>query len=83
MRCLLVPSEDGTTEVVDAEPRCGYDFCDGCGDCLECQCEDLCVDSRDGSHHWVSYVEQVDYDRWKASGSQEDFDEMMGYNEER
>lgn len=35
----------------EATPVCGEDFCDDCGDCLDCYWEDtgFC------SHRWVTY----------------------------
>lgn len=42
--------------VEDAEPECGQDFCDSCGDCLACY-EGECLDSEDGQHYWVEYEE--------------------------
>lgn len=38
----------------EAEPVCGEDFCDSCGDCLACYWEDSC---RGGEHFWVVYGE--------------------------
>jgi hypothetical protein len=43
---------------IEAEPVCGEDFCDGCGDCLACQghgIEDWC--SGWGSS-WVIYADE-------------------------
>jgi hypothetical protein len=48
-------TEDKLLRVDDAEPECGEDFCDTCGDCLHCypwQCRD-----GDGAHRWISYGE--------------------------
>lgn len=42
---------NGTSEVVEDEPKCG-DYCDDCGDCLHCYSEDECVG---GGHYWVVY----------------------------
>lgn len=39
----------------EAEPKCGEDFCDSCGDCLSCAIEDKCFASSDGLHFWVEY----------------------------
>lgn len=43
-----------------AEPSCGEDFCDDCGDCLYCYYEDSCPG---GYHRWVVYD---DHEKWKA-----------------
>jgi len=42
----------------EAEPVCGQDFCDTCGECLVCSCsfEDPCIDGR--GHFWVRYKEK-------------------------
>jgi len=37
----------------EAEPVCGEDFCDSCGDCLACYGCDPCFDG--GDHFWVEY----------------------------
>lgn len=37
----------------EAEPICGKDFCESCGDCLVCFAED-------GPHWWVQYGERDD-----------------------
>ncbi|MBM3187671.1 MAG: hypothetical protein FJZ90_03005 [Chloroflexi bacterium] len=39
----------------EAEPECGHDFCDRCGDCLACYAEDECWHSGEpgGEHMWV------------------------------
>lgn len=41
---------------VDAEPVCGKDFCDACGDCLSCYDGDSCFEGK-GDHFWVQYGE--------------------------
>jgi hypothetical protein len=43
--------------VEDAEPECGEDFCDQCGDCLHCFGGDPCFDGNttSPSHYWVVY----------------------------
>jgi len=48
----------GTTFIrsEDAEPECGKDFCDTCGDCLHCYGGDNCYLNRYGcGHYWVKY----------------------------
>lgn len=42
---------------VDAEPECGKDFCDSCGDCLHCYGGDECLENANGKHFWVEYIE--------------------------
>jgi hypothetical protein len=39
----------------EAEPECGEDFCDACGDCLDCYGGDPCYESKSGEHFWVVY----------------------------
>lgn len=41
----------------EAEPDCGLDFCERCGDCLDCYGGDECLESKDGQHLWVRYLE--------------------------
>jgi hypothetical protein len=45
-----------------AEPECGHDFCDRCGDCLDCYGGDPCWDNDrgNGDHFWVRYLEPGD-----------------------
>lgn len=44
------------------QPKCGEDFCDGCGDCLHCYAGDPCyrTDPPADAHFWVVYPEQSD-----------------------
>ena len=42
---------------VEAEPECGEDFCDKCGDCLHCYEGDPCCYREDGQHLWIQYGE--------------------------
>jgi hypothetical protein len=44
---------DTLLRVEDAEPECGQDFCDSCGDCLSCYDGDWCPR---GSHRWIEYA---------------------------
>lgn len=39
----------------EAEPECGKDFCDQCGDCLYCYGCDPCHSGSDDQHFWVKY----------------------------
>lgn len=41
-------------KIVDANPVCGVDFCDECGDCLACYADNPCYPSG-GKHTWVTY----------------------------
>jgi hypothetical protein len=45
--------------VVKAKPRHGEDFCDACGDCLDCYWDDPCGRYGDEGHIWVIYEDQV------------------------
>jgi len=40
----------------EAEPICGEDFCDSCGDCLACYGDEPCFYNALG-HYWVKYEE--------------------------
>jgi hypothetical protein len=40
----------------EAEPKCGEDFCDTCGDCLYCFSEDSCINK--STHQWIQYGEK-------------------------
>jgi hypothetical protein len=46
------------TRQVEAQPECGVDFCDSCGDCLVCNIEDPCHESESGEHFWVVYADR-------------------------
>ena len=39
----------------EAEPVCGTDFCDKCGDCLHCYGGDECFRGKTDQHSWVKY----------------------------
>jgi len=39
------------------KPVCGEDFCDTCGDCLNCYGDLTCLRNKDGKHFWVFYQE--------------------------
>ena len=41
--------------IVEADPECGIDYCDTCGDCLHCYGGDPCYDTEDGKHFWAVY----------------------------
>jgi len=57
--CRDTPPYD-TLRVVDAEPDCGVDFCDACGDCLHCYGGDPCYKGGGeyGEHLWIKYVDE-------------------------
>ena len=58
MRCYLY-DRDGVKRLLsfDATPICGVDFCDNCGDCLDCEAEG-CPD--DVACSWVVYLENAE-----------------------
>lgn len=58
MRCYLY-ADDGVKPFVgfEAAPICGVDFCDTCGDCLDCQ-EGECADGK--SCLWVVYADDAE-----------------------
>lgn len=50
-----VEQKDGTYVSEErGAPKCGEDFCDACGDCLECYGDHDCPE---GQHVWVIYQE--------------------------
>lgn len=51
-----VEQPDGATRTEDRTPVCGKDFCDRCGDCLECY-GGFCFDGSEEfeEHLWVIY----------------------------
>jgi len=53
-----VLAADRTEAAVEADPRCGADFCDQCGDCLRCYGYDPCG-MDEGYHTWVVYADQA------------------------
>ena len=66
MKCTIY--QNGTPSVwndtllgtFDLTPVCGNDFCDQCGDCLECSGGDPCWYNAYGDHLWVHYVDSLD-----------------------
>lgn len=51
---------NGTYIDEEADPVCGENFCEQCGDCLVCFSEDSCVcndpeDGGNGGHSWIEY----------------------------
>ena len=42
-------------ETLDADPVCGEDFCDKCGDCLACDGGDPCYIGNTDDHFWAEY----------------------------
>ena len=60
MRCRIY--DDKTLQFIreeEREPQCGEDFCDSCGDCLDCYGDDLCPGTEDGEHRWVIYEQEA------------------------
>lgn len=41
-----------------ANPVCGEDYCDDCGDCLACSNEP-CRASKSGQHRWIVYSDDL------------------------
>ena len=63
MKRYVYSRQDGRLlRVEEATPRCGEDFCDRCGDCLECCEDDPCIvgGPGDGEHYWVVYEDEKD-----------------------
>ena len=60
----VVICEEGAEEF---EPECGEDYCEECGDCLECYGGCNCYHSSDGQHVW--FIDKTRYERWLAEQS--------------
>ena len=54
-RYIYDPQGEGLLRTEEAEPECGKDFCDNCGDCLYCYGDEECTCSNNGKHHWAEY----------------------------
>jgi len=52
-----VYSYDGKkrVEYIEAEPVCGRDFCDNCGDCIYCYGDDCNTNDYCGGWSWILY----------------------------
>lgn len=57
MKRYVFDQHDHLIRTEDAEPECGIDFCDSCGDCLDCNGSDPCTENEDQEHFWVIYIE--------------------------
>lgn len=59
---VYIYTSDGSSllRTEDREPMCGVDFCDRCGDCLECFGYDACGDTGRDAHLWVMYEDELD-----------------------
>jgi len=53
--CDFLSEAYGVHHSLLLNPVCGEDFCDGCGDCLDCYIGDPCIYY--GEHSWVFYWE--------------------------
>ncbi len=51
---------------VEAEPECGEDFCDRCGDCLHCYGGEACFNGGEdnGPHVWWVYADEAGAPEW-------------------
>lgn len=56
---VLAATLDDEPQLVNATPRCGFDYCDRCGDCLYCYEDDPCAPGSQW-HTWVVYPSQAD-----------------------
>lgn len=60
---MIVHLPDGVR--MEATPVCERatgargDYCDNCGDCLNCSGEDECFRDTDGEHAWVAVTEDL------------------------
>jgi hypothetical protein len=59
MQCRIVDRDGKLVRTIDAQPVCGKDFCDGCGDCLYCFVSDDCYRTGEPQlgHRWVLYTD--------------------------
>lgn len=57
--------EDGLSTTVMADPQCGQDFCDDCGDCLSCYLDDPCYSNDGDEHNWVVYQDKLS--KWREA----------------
>jgi hypothetical protein len=57
---ILLNEDYSAAEKLLAEPICGEDFCDKCGDCLHCYGDDEWC-----QHTWYVYADEVA--EWKAA----------------
>lgn len=53
MKKLILNRDFKIIKTEEAEPKCGEDFCDECGDCLHCYGGDPCYNG--GEHIWIVY----------------------------
>jgi len=53
---ILLNADERTGEYWEAEPICGKDFCDRCGECLYCYGDDEC--GMCGDHAWCVYADE-------------------------
>ncbi len=58
MKRYVADKQGKVIDTEEATPVCGEDFCDDCGDCLVCYCEDSCrgVPGLPRQHYWVRYL---------------------------
>ena len=56
MRVLIIPMS-GPSREEERTPQCGEDFCQTCGDCLDCHggdpCFDFAIGESRGEHTWI------------------------------
>ena len=74
MKCeVFDEAGDALLYTAEADPQCGHDFCDRCGDCLHCYQGDGCYRgfewSPDAPHRWVIYGEDEAMARGVGRGS--------------
>lgn len=55
MRATVVFDDGTRIEIGAPPPRCGIDFCDTCGDCLDCHGEEGGANQCESGHWWVIY----------------------------
>lgn len=54
---------------LEAEPECGEDFCDTCGDCLYCYGDEDCVHNAGHGHAAIKYMTPEAYTKAMETAS--------------
>ena len=55
----------------EATPVCGEDYCDTCGDCLDCYIEDDCCGAEGWEHLWVRDATAEELEKYEEEGNED------------